>query len=211
MTEALPKIWFSDALHLANTLSIDFVTDRPRLDYIHEHRRFQPVERSAAPERLYLKSTPSRDKLRKTQPDIFKVVGGLLVVSERFHDVLQKFDLGKTRMFEVPLYDLNKTDLLPNRLFLLHIAETKHVIDVENSDNIVGRGAYSPELYELGKLSSFGITVFASVTTEGPDLWVDERTDAHNLMFFSDPLCKAIKAAKIKAYGFSLLECTVVP
>jgi hypothetical protein len=211
MTEALPKIWFSDATHQVNTLSIDFVTDRPEMDYIREHRRFQPVERSAAPERFYLKSTPSRDKLRKTQPDIFVVAGGLLVVSEKFHDVLQKFDLGKTRMFEVPLYDVNKTDLLPNRLFLLHIAETKHVIEPEKSDNVVGRGTYSPELYALGELTSFGITVFASVATEGPDLWVDERTDGHNLMFFSDHLYKAIKAAKIKAYGFSLLECTVVP
>jgi hypothetical protein len=211
MTEALPKIWFSDAARRAGTLSIDFVTDRPEMDYIREHRRFQPVEHSAAPAQLYLKSSPSRDKLRKTQPDIFVVAGGLLVVSERFHDVLQQFDLGKTQLFEVPLYALNKTDRLPNRLFLLHIAETKHVIDLENSASVVGRSEYSPELYALGELTSFGITVFASVGTEGPDLWVDERTAGYKLMFFSDPLCKAIKAAKIKAYGFSLRECTVVP
>jgi hypothetical protein len=211
MTASLPKVWASRALLETKTLSIDWVTDRPRMDYIDENLRFQPVERAAAPERLYFKSIPARDKLKKTQPDIFTIVAGFLVVSERFHDVLQQFDLGKTRMFEVPLYDLNKTDLLPDRLFLLHIAETKEVIDLENSANIIGRHEYPPHLHEMRELTPFGITVFASVATQGPDLWVDVRTSGFKLMFFSDPLYKAIKAAKIKAYGFSLRECTVVP
>lgn len=212
--ETLPRIWNSDFFaKTVNVISIDFTLDRPRIDYIHELDRFEPVERSRAPDTIYYKHRHWQQKFSKGLPDIFMIVGGIVIISQKFHDVLSRFDLGKTRMFEVPLYDSTQTERLPDQLYILHIAETKQAVDIEASPDVIPyEGRYRILTHENSLASHKAIAVRASIAGQGADLWVNPNIDdGRQLLYFSDPLRKAIKAAGIKARAMSMRECLVLP
>ena len=213
VTDTLPKIWNSDFFaKTVNVLSIDFTINREKIDYIHETRRFEPVNRSHAPDSIHFKLKEWRRKYNKGLPDIFMISGGLVIVSQKFHDVLVRFDLGKTRMFEVPLYDNTQTERMPDRLYILHIAETKQAVDIDASTDVIPHeGRTRLRIHKNALASPGGIAVRASVAAEGADLWVNPGIHATQLLYLSDPLRKAIKAAGIKARAMSMRECLVLP
>lgn len=149
---------------------------------------------------------------RKGLPDIFMIMGRLVVISQKFHDVLAQFDLGKTRMCEVPFYDSTQTERLPDRFYILHIAETKQAVDIEASSDVIPyEGRTQLVMHKNAFASPGGIAVKARVAAEGTDLWVNPGIDSTQLLYFSDRLRKAIKAAGIKARAMSMRECLVLP
>jgi hypothetical protein len=140
------------------------------------------------------------------------ITGGIVIICQKFHDVLAQFDLGKTRMFEVPLYDSTRTERLPDRFYILHIAETKQAVDIEASCDVIPyEGRTRLVTHKNTFASPGGVAVKASVAAEGADLWVNPGIDSTQLIYFSDPLRKAIKEAGIKARAMSMRECLVLP
>lgn len=213
VNRSLPKIWNSDFfIKSENMLSIDYTIDRPRIEYINERVRFEPVDRSQVPDSIFYKHKHWEQKFRKGLPDIFMIIDGIVIISQKFHDVLARFDLGKTRMFEVPLYDSTRTERLPDRFYILHIAETKQAVDIEASTDVIPyEGRTRLRIHKNSLASPGGIAVRASVAAEGADLWVNPGIHSTQLLYFSDPLRKAIKAARIKAHAMSMRECLVLP
>ena len=111
-----PRIWntnFTDKT--INGRNIDFHVDRPPLDYIHEFRRHDPAERDQAPDYIFFNLSGLREDYKRKLPDIFTITGGLIVISERFADLLRGFELGQTRLFEVPLFERDQKTPRPGR------------------------------------------------------------------------------------------------
>ncbi|MEM9097801.1 MAG: DUF1629 domain-containing protein [Pseudomonadota bacterium] len=152
---------------------------------------------------------PLTDEQVAAFPDFFLVYNGWCLVSERAADVLKGFDLGCTQFIETPIFEQDQITQRPERFFLLNVAEHKSGFDRENSTNWSlrkkrlsdrpGREFWKPIV------DAKGLAVNAKAT-EGVDLWFDN--EVLDILFLSDRLAKAIKAAKLKRHG--LQPCIVV-
>lgn len=206
MPDTLPKIWGSYFnMETENVFSIDYHTDRPRIDYINEKDAHVPVERLHVPDYIYF-SVKVPDSRKSGLPDWFMIIGGIFVISQKFHDLLARFELGETRMFEVPLYDSDQKTIRLGRWFILHVAAKKVTVIPELSEGIAPSGQNSPRWKRrLGAMSDT-LAVRAD-SASGADLWVDPLF--RNRLFLSDRLLTAMRVEEIKVRELGLSECTV--
>ncbi|MEM1297831.1 MAG: DUF1629 domain-containing protein [Pseudomonadota bacterium] len=218
MAEALPKIWYSRILSNSVEISVelDFKLEdhgiQQAADYANDYRRWEPDARRNSPK--YLHFDKGRGKIKASAADAMLIAGGMLVISQKFRDVLVPFDLGATRLIEVPIYKADgKTlsDYPPH--YLVQISETKPTLVPEESKNIrlpIPPGKTEPlpaamwgETYEPDELA-----VRAS-SAAGADLWADPKLGSR--LFFTDRLKRAIKAEKIKSRGLDFVAAKVLP
>ena len=145
--------------------------------------------------------------------DAFKIAGGYIVISRKFRDVLAEFELGKTRLIELQLYQSDgetPSDTPPH--YILNVAETKPCFVPEESENVKrfvqwGEAEPRPGAPWVSVYSRDLPAVRASAA-EGVDLWGDPVLDER--LFFSDRLKQAIDAAGITRKGLELTEAKVV-
>ena len=107
-------------------------------------------------------------------------------------------------MFEVPIYEFNRSDRRPEVYYILHIVETKTAFVPEASENVEETpkgGTWWPILFN-------DVLAMRASAAEGVDLWEDPTI--HDRMFLSDRLKEAMKVAGIRVRQLGLKPCRVV-
>ena len=206
MPDPLPKIWnMPSSLSTKNVRYIDFHLSRPKIDYIQELERFDPVSRDQAPDFIFFKLRNISSAYKANSPDLMTITDGLLIVSQKFRDLLLRFDLGATQLFEVPLYEYDQKTRRPGTWYILHIAVKKHTVIPEKSENVREKpvkGFWGPTGYAEDVLA-----VHAS-SAVGEDLWADPHFSGR--LFLSDRLKTAIKSEGLRFIHVPMRPCIVV-
>ncbi|MBU3260094.1 hypothetical protein KPG71_08740 [Roseovarius sp. PS-C2] len=208
----LPKIWYTRILQSTNVqLRMDFSIERDALEYKHDFILYRPVARKDAPTHLTLKR--GHERIASTCKDAFIIIDGLLVISPKFRDVLTRFDLGRTGLFEVPIYQPDGetlSDYPPH--YILHVAETKDCFVPEASEYVrqmirYGETEPRPNAPWAADFTRDRLAVRASAA-EGVDLWAHPNLSER--LFFSDRLKQAIEAAELATKDFGPIAATIV-
>jgi hypothetical protein len=221
MTDALPKIWnttFTD--HTINYRRMDFhivdatIPRRAACSTAFLYPDGVPLPPDLVPDYIFFayrddvfaKYRQGKKDYKNNTPDLVMIGGGLLVISERFRDLLSGFDMGTTLIHEVPLYENDQKSLRPGRWFILHITANKKTVIPELSEN-VERVAPGSAKWKSRIAQEDVLTVRADAAN-GPDLWID--ADFRGRIFLSDRLKSALKPAGIRVLKLPLRPCTVI-
>jgi hypothetical protein len=217
MADGFPTIWSTDIGDPMNMRNIDFHCPENPLQSIEplhviRHRistdlrdGLRPVPPEEVPDYIYFDLRDVRKSEKANLPDLFKITGGIPVVSERFRELLMAHDLGATEFHEVPLFEYDQTTRRPGRWFLLSIIESKPTLIPEKSEGIretAGKGVFAPVS---------GVNDVLAVHAEsaaGADLWQDRAILFR--IFLSDRLKRAINDAGIKVRRMPMRKCVVV-
>ncbi len=213
-----PKIWASHIMFDTRLQSTFFEYDygkgdpeksKKAVEILHRYRKWQPLEVNEVPDKMFLKVSFLTEKEKMAFGDVFRISGGLTIISERFANLLKDFDLGATQLFEIPLFDYDQETQRPGKYYLLNVAETKPCFIPEQSRHAVP-GKYTA----VGTWRLWGIDEVAVLSTaqDGADMWADPVLK--EVIFMSDRLVKAIKAAKLTpdvSYSSEILApCKIV-
>lgn len=222
------KVWWSDTYNLRHKT----VRVEPKLDTPYPglslggsmadlNRAFLARKETLPPEmwpqRLQWRLRSVTDKDRNSLVDSQKIYMGAVMVSEAFYTVVREFDLGESQFIEVPLYEsemvsehpsgdieLGLTVQDPRRWFLFHILPRKSALLPDQCE-----GLYQPSNNTWYLNGANGKLVLSSDEAfEGPDIWWDNSLE--EVVFFSDRLKRAIKAAKLKTLNYSFKPCGLV-
>lgn len=202
-----PKIWYSLAWHTNDSgssrpIAYGELTDREAgVDIVKAFARGERIDLSLFPDPVYFQYPNISSKVKDNLPDIFRIMYGFVLISERMKAVLEEFDLGQTQIFPVTLYENDQVTPRPDRLFVLNVAERKDGFVPERCqdgepDNIYGRWSLSPWVRPAVR----------SHVAEGVDLWFNR--DVKEFVFLTDRLAKALRRAQLR--GVRLKECVVV-
>lgn len=220
MTDALPKIWnttFTD--HTINIRRINYRIPNETLDRrVEGSRGFlypdgKPLPPDLVPEYLFFAypddvfakyKDPTKDYKAKT-PDLVMITNGLLVISEKFRDLLSGFDMGTTLIHEVPLYENDQKTRRPGRWFILHITANKKTVIPELSENVEETVKGSGKWKAARENDVLAVRASAA---DGADLWIDAHFRGR--IFLSDRLKSALKPAGIRVLKLPLRPCTVI-
>lgn len=143
------------------------------------------------------------------------------VVSERFREVLEHFDLGGSVFYPVTVLKKNRKDAYDGKYFYFNIRSLKNALKVEESvaatlkatkktvmipkvfrylkdgKEYSYQDAPAGSLLHMTEYRSDAKLVLSEGALDGADLWFEKRL--HNqAVFFSEPLRDAIKAANIR-------------
>ncbi len=203
MTEEDPArtVWFSDMLTLAEILpythAISEADHKVGLGITINVTRGVPQGPECFPEdRFWF------EKSRKVKAPRHVTRCAGYVVSEPVAEILNKFDLGRTRLYPTRFFEYDRKTPVPGRYFSLSLGETKDGVIVERSrlDEAYGGGLTGPPDPTDGDF------VLRPSVLKGPDMWVD--TGVQRALFLSGPLVVALRAAKLDKQ-FLLSRCTV--
>ncbi|MEZ5752412.1 MAG: hypothetical protein R3D60_10735 [Paracoccaceae bacterium] len=182
------------------------------LAFSRASRRFQPVDDALAPDFLFF---DSHKKIKASCRDAFQIVDAVLVCSPAFRDVLTRFDIGSSRLYEVPIYrDATKkpSDLPPH--YVLRVTEAKPGTFVpEESVNIrrprdpITQELRSPDLPFLAVEDKDQLAVRAEAA-QGVDLWYDPAIAER--LFLSDRLVQAIEEVGLKSRALRFMRAKIV-
>ncbi|MCK0096501.1 hypothetical protein MWU60_13035 [Yoonia sp. F2084L] len=162
----------------------------------------EPISEEHAPEYLYFEYKDLSTHEKNNLKDIFWIYGGVIIVSQKFKAVLDDFDLGRTQLIPVPIFDYDQTTQLDHKCYIFHIAERKKGFIPELSEGVKplkGGVIWSPRR---------DVLAVDAACAEGVDLWRDPLIGRR--IFMSDRLVKALKKAKLKIPNIGLAECRVV-
>ena len=163
------------------------------------------LPKEQVPEYIYFDLSDLRASYKDNLPDLFKITGGIRVVSERFHDLLMAHELGASEFHEVPLYEYDKTTRRPGRWFFFSVIEKKPTLVPEKSTGInetPRKGIYRSDITQRSMLA------VRAASAQGADLWQDPAM--HETLFLTDRLKQAIKEAGIKVRSMPIRKCVVV-
>ena len=212
MTDALPKIWnttFTD--HTINLRYIDFhIVESTLKREAACSRAFLypdgiPLPPDLVPDYIFFGYRDLKDDYKAKTPDLAMIMGGLLLISEKFRDLLSGFDMGTSLIHEVPLYENDQKTLRPGRWFILHITANKKTVIPELSENVKQIGETGHWYSPIAQLDV--LTVHADAA-QGADLWIDPFFNGR--IFLSDRLKSALKPAGIRVLKLPLRPCTVI-
>lgn len=213
----LPRIWYSRLpqttdfnISLDNFCHIDDKTELLKRKRVYQ--RWELWSGDYVPDYLFFAQyRPS--KIPAAYCDAFKIIDAYITVSPKLRDVLVQFDLGKTRLFEVPIFETDgKTPSPYPPHYILNIAETKTCFVPEQSENVEQAVAWDatepePDAPWKGNVRTDMIAVRASAA-EGVNLWADPIL--RNRIFFSDRLKRAIDDAGVTKKGLEPIAAKVL-
>ena len=139
----------------------------------------------------------------------------ILVCSPAFRDVLIRFDIGSSRLYEVPIYrdeKMTPSDLPPH--YVLRVTEAKpgtfvpeESVNVERLRHSATNELLSPDLplYPVEDKDQLAVRAEAA---QGVDLWYDPKIAKR--LFLSDRLVQAIEEAGLKSRAFRFVRARVV-
>ena len=181
-------------------------------------RSYQPIPPELTPDELRWYKRPVTEK-DKNLPDAFKGQAGAPVISEAMYDLLSTFDLGSSKCFELPLYELkasgragrteaDRSKKDPRRWFLLHVTETK---DALRPDQCVDLTPFYPEQH--GRYEVFGnqnptIALDREIALDGPPIRRDPKL--LNVYFFADAVKRTMAAKGLRTPAFKFKPCLLV-
>lgn len=202
MASAEP-IWCSNFLYNSRTVrNLDYqladnVLER-RVEGSARLKNGQPLFENDIPQIIFCVLTTKGEKL----PDVFRITNGLLLVSERFKNLLQDFELGATQFFLVNVLERDReTPVTTGPFYLMNYTEFREIAVPEQIESARETGARWMVVDIKAK------PVFVRPEhLDGLDFALDPVV--FNLAFFSDRLVKAIRAEKIRPLGF--VKCVAV-
>lgn len=208
-----PPIWYARILSSTNpllSLKVEVEGGDP-LDFIHAVEAFRPAPQGLRPARLRL--TPRFQGIPCEIADAFRVIDGLLIVSPRFREALERFDLGPTRLHELPILHEDGTNTAYPPHHLLHVAQTRGALVAERSENIrkftyYGEEGPRPGAPWTATFQPDRLAVSAQAA-RGADLWADPAI--MNRIFFSDRLKRAMDEAGLAARALQMVQATTLP
>ena len=208
MPATKPKVWDTNFIsHSQNSTRIDYQSTWDKMDYLNDYEMQIPTPRNHAPDFLHFNVYDLPERKKAALPDMFKVINGLIVVSQRFCDLLQDFDLGKTRLFEVPLYEYNQKDRRPGTYYILHIGEQKTSFLPDESTGLESLGS-GETLVWMSDVDEDKLALSKDAALTGVDLWMEAKMRSR--IFFSDRLKMAIKDHKITASSLKMRPCKLI-
>lgn len=213
----IQAIWYSRILTDINALvGLDCVMAQDALEdilrYKHRYEAWELDPQGNGP--VSLKFRKGTYKIKPTLQDAFKIWNAFLVVSPKLRDVLVRFDLGATRLIEVPVFKSNgKTpaDYPPH--YVLHVTETKSTLipeaskDVEQALKPGQVEGYPDGLWRDSNL--YDQLAVHAAAADGVDLWADPILQRR--LFFSDRLKRAIEEAGIRSRALTFVAAGVIP
>lgn len=208
------KVWDTPFLQMSqNTMMLNYVLDgafnedvEVRADVSRVFKsRHTPIEDRHIPRYIHFDLKDLPQKKRDNLPDFFEIGGGLTVISGKFYDLLQQFEMGKTQFFRVPLYEYGQTTLRPGDWYLINVTEKKQAIVPEES---TGFERSEDNSVMVPEFDSDKPVISSAAARDGVDLWVDTRV--RKRFYFSDRLKQAIKEHKIRGRSFRLRPCKMV-
>ena len=212
MTDALPKIWnttFTD--HTINVRNINYHIKNNTLDRRVEgsngflYPDGKPLPADLVPEYIFFDLRDIKEAYKAKTPDLVMITNGLLVISEKFRDLLAGFDMGTSLIHEVPLYEYDQKTLRPWRWFILHITANKKTVIPEMSENVEQIGASS---HWRPRVAQKDVIAVRADAAQGADLWIDPHYQGR--IFLSDRLKSALKPAGLRVLRMPLRPCTVI-
>ncbi|MGL4238323.1 imm11 family protein [Tabrizicola sp.] len=212
MTEALPKIWnttFTD--HTINVRNINYhIRDNTIQRRIEGSNGFlypdgKPLPADLVPEYIFFDLRDIKEDYKTKTPDLVMITNGLLVISEKFRDLLADFDMGNSLIHEVPLYEYDQTTRRPGRWFILHITANKKTVIPEKSENVEETFAGSGRWKAARENDVLAVRADAA---PGADLWID--ANFRGRIFLSDRLRSALKPAGIRVRQMPMRPCIVI-
>lgn len=208
MSKAKPKIWvsrvFVDSTRIKGFDSdISIENMQLAVDAMQKSKKGEPLGPERFPKEMYGKYP---DKKHRSILGIF-MANGFWTVSAECAEVLQNFNLGKTRLYPVKLFQHDRKTPVEGDYFCVSFGETKEAVLVDQSPS-VRENSYTPGLFRLfPDVAEYGVKVTPDAL-KGCDLWVDSRLDGG--LFLSDRLVQALKAAKLTRF-FGLRKCEIIP
>ena len=161
-----------------------------------------PFPKSSYPSIMWASSDAG--KTHKKLPDLF-LANGFWCVSSAMADVLQRFDLGKTRLYPVEMFNRGKRNRIPGEFFCVAWAERKDTFLPEQTPRAKLQ-KYQTNLWEPHYVMEDGDFHLSESALEGPDLWFEERVT--ETFFLSDRLQQALREAKLTR-RLRLARCVV--
>jgi len=164
------------------------------------------------PDYMYYTYQDAQQQLSNSK-DVFEAKDGLLVVSGAMHDLLQKCNLGVTRLHEVPLRQHDQRTPVEGRWYFLHIRENRNCLIPEKSTGvepsmIANQWYVKPDIWSDDPNEAFQLCIDPTAAAD-LDLWRDNR--AERVVFFSDRLKEAIERAGLSfKSGNDFRACKVV-
>lgn len=144
-----------------------------------------------------------RDRAMGRQPDFF-FAGGFLCVSDRFADVVMKFDLGAGGVYPVHLVQYDGETPVEGRYFGLDIGATKRCVSDAKSRLLVQGSSVAPALPHDHRDDDIAVTQAA---LDGAEIWID--LCLFQCLFFGDRLVTSMKAHSLAA-RLKLKRCRVL-
>ena len=157
------------------------------------------------PDYIFFKYPDSKEDYKAKLPDLMMIINGLLVISEKFRDLLVGFDIGTTLVHEVPLYEHDQKTRRSGRWFILHITANKKTVIPEMSENVeqIGKSGHW-----RSRIAQEDILAVRADAGQGADLWID--ASFRGRIFLSDCLKSALKPAGIRVLKMPMRPCIVI-
>ncbi|WP_412554170.1 imm11 family protein [Shimia sp. MIT1388] len=141
----------------------------------------------------------SPDQMR----DVFKGKNGLVVISGAMFDLLQKFNLGATRLKAIPLREIDQATPVDGRWYFVHFRENRNCLVPEKSTGV--EPTHNDHRWRIETDEKYRLCVDPSSAGD-LDLWRDSR--ATDVVFLTDRLKEAIEEAGLVIKGDSKFrEC----
>lgn len=165
----------------------------------------QDIDAGEYPDYMYL-TYETGEELPSKRNDAFIGAGGLIVVSGAMYDILQGFNLGATRLQQIPLRQHDQRTPVEGRWYFLHIRENRNCLIAEESTGV--EATRSADRWRVNSEAKYHLTVEPTAAAD-LDLWYDSR--ARSVLFFSDRLKEAIERAGLSfKSGNDFRACKVV-
>lgn len=198
-------VWVSSAIEdstLVKPFTSDLHETEPArlVEAFKRWHRAEPFGRDAAPRELYAEYG---DRTIGSVPDFFEG-SGYWIASERVTDVFQNFDMGKTRFFEIAIFEHDRSTRIGERFFIVSFGETKETV-VPSDSPTLNRERYTNDVkWTLPSTLARDELAFLPSASLGVDLWMDPAVS--RAIFMSDQLVAALKRAGL-IDGMRLTRC----
>lgn len=180
-----------------------------RLRYSKHYQLWEPDPEGNQPLRLRFDGDTA---IKTSLIDAFYAYS--LTISPKLRDVLAQFDLGSTRLYEVPIYEEDGETLSSYPpYYVLHVTETKPTLILEESKHIdqpiePGQTKPKPDAFWRPRLKPDELAAKASAAV-GVDIWADPILKRR--LFVSDRLKQAIDAAGIRSKALTFVQARTLP
>lgn len=205
----LPIIWNTSIDSTSNVRFIGYDADGDPSVALAVSRALRSgstsLPKEQVPDFIHFDRYDLRRSYKDNLPDLFMIKNGIVIVSERFHDLLMAHELGASEFHEVPLYEYDKTTRRPGRWFIFSVIEKKPTLVPEKSTDIketAKKGVYSPEI------GASDVLAVRAASAQGADLWQDPAMLYR--LFLTDRLKRAIKEAGIKVRHMPMRKSVVI-
>lgn len=162
---------------------------------MEKYRQFEPIRDDEFPSKAYCQFSDLR-LYAKNFPDVFKI-NNFLVVSQKFVDVVNQFELGGTTFVPFEVYQHDGIERVECDYYFLNFGCFKDVFLPEHSNEKQFRpfNANTKNLWSMWRVQKDNGIAVSLDALGGFDLWIDSRL--RGAFFLSERLEKALKTAKL--------------